>query len=40
MPVWMEVLLNVVGYAGFVCVATFNRSDETLQAADHQGGVS
>jgi len=28
MPVWMEVLLNVIGYAGFVGVATFNRSAE------------
>ena len=28
MPVWMEVLLNIIGYAGFVGVATFNRSAE------------
>ena len=28
MPVWMEVLINVIGYAGFVGVATFNRSAE------------
>ena len=28
MPAWMEVLLNVIGYAGFVGVATFNRSAE------------
>jgi hypothetical protein len=28
MPVWMEVLLNLIGYAGFVGVATFNRSAE------------
>jgi hypothetical protein len=28
MPVWMEVLLNVIGYAGFVGIATFNRSAE------------
>jgi hypothetical protein len=33
MPVWMEVLINVVGYAGFVGVATFNRSVE-VQSAD------
>lgn len=26
MPVWMDILLNVIGYAGFVGVATFNRS--------------
>jgi hypothetical protein len=28
MPLWMEVLVNVIGYAGFVGVATFNRSPE------------
>jgi hypothetical protein len=25
MPVWMEVLINVIGYAGFVAVATFHK---------------
>ena len=25
MPVWMEILLNVIGYAGFVVVATFHK---------------
>ena len=41
MPVWMEVLLNVIGYAGFVGVATFNKSPEKV-AAQPQGqtGVS
>jgi len=24
MPIWMEMLLNVVGYAGFVAVANLN----------------
>ncbi len=33
MPVWMEVLLNVIGYAGFVGVATFNRSAEEAPQA-------
>lgn len=28
MPVWMDILLNVFGYAGFVGVATFNHSRE------------
>jgi hypothetical protein len=32
MPVWMEVLLNVLGYAGFIGVATFNRSPDRVQA--------
>jgi hypothetical protein len=35
MPVWMEVLINVIGYAGFVGVATFNRSvDGAAQPQD------
>jgi hypothetical protein len=25
MPVWMEILLNVIGYAGFIAVATFHK---------------
>ena len=25
MPVWMEILLNVIGYAGFVIIATFHK---------------
>jgi hypothetical protein len=38
MPVWMEVLINVLGYAGFVGVATFNTSSSEA-AADPQGGT-
>lgn len=35
MPVWMEVLVNVIGYAGFVGIATFHKpSDESL--IDHR----
>ena len=26
MPVWMEILINVIGYAGFIAVATYHRS--------------
>lgn len=40
MPVWMEVLINVLGYAGFVGVATFNRSSEKMQATERDGRVS
>jgi hypothetical protein len=41
MPVWIEVLLNVIGYAGFVGVATFNKSAEQAAAEPHgQTGVS
>lgn len=25
MPVWMEILINVMGYAGFVAIATFHK---------------
>jgi hypothetical protein len=25
MPLWMEVLLNVVAYAGFVAIATYHK---------------
>jgi len=25
MPAWMEILINVIGYAGFVAVATYYR---------------
>lgn len=32
MPVWMEVLINVIGYAGFVGVATFNHAGEQVEA--------
>ena len=26
MPVWLEILINVIGYAGFVAIATYHRS--------------
>ena len=26
MPVWMEILINVMGYAGFIAIATYHRS--------------
>jgi hypothetical protein len=25
MPVWMEILVNVIGYAGFIAIATFHK---------------
>lgn len=37
MPIWMDVLLNVIGYAGFVGVATFNRSADKTQAVGGKG---
>jgi len=36
MPVWMEILLNVIGYAGFIAIATLNRSPgETVAPKPH-----
>lgn len=26
MPVWLEILLNVMGYAGFIAIAVWHRS--------------
>jgi hypothetical protein len=26
MPVWMEILVDLTGYAGFLVIARFNRS--------------
>jgi hypothetical protein len=41
MPIWIEVLLNVIGYAGFVGVATFNKSPEGASVQAHgENGVS
>ena len=30
MPVWMEILVNVIGYAGFIAIATFHKSSEEV----------
>jgi hypothetical protein len=30
MPVWMEILINVVGYAGFIGIASFRRSSSEI----------
>jgi hypothetical protein len=31
LPAWMEILVNVIGYAGFIGIATWNKSsDENL----------
>jgi hypothetical protein len=35
MPPWMEILLNVIGYAGFIGIAKYHRpSDETEAETD------
>ncbi len=37
MPVWMEILLNVLGYAGFIAMATLHRSPEKTMEAGADG---
>lgn len=32
MPVWMEILINVAGYAGFIGVASFHKSSDETSA--------
>jgi hypothetical protein len=34
MPIWIEILLNVIGYAGFIAIATMNPCAD--EAAAHQ----
>lgn len=32
MPLWLEILVNVIGYAGFIAIATFHKpSSEELR---------
>lgn len=28
MPAWLEILINVIGYAGFIAIATWHRSSD------------
>jgi hypothetical protein len=30
MPVWMEILVNVIGYGGFIAIATFHKPSEEV----------
>jgi hypothetical protein len=35
MPVWLEILINVIGYGGFVAIAMYHRSSsEKLPGQD------
>lgn len=36
MPVWMEILLNIIGYGGFIAIAIFHKSQSG--APDHDVG--
>jgi hypothetical protein len=37
MPVWMEILLNVLGYGGFVAVASLHKSSDGSDPSVAQG---
>lgn len=26
MPIWLDIVINVIGYAGFIAIATYHRS--------------
>jgi hypothetical protein len=28
MPLWLELLINVIGYGGFIAIAMYHKSDE------------
>jgi hypothetical protein len=28
LPAWMEILMNVIGFAGFIGIATWNKSPD------------
>ena len=30
LPLWMEILVNVIGYAGFVGIATWHKSSDEI----------
>jgi hypothetical protein len=37
MPIWMEILLNVIGYAGFIAIATMNPCADEAAARQAPG---
>ena len=28
LPAWVEILVSVLGFAGFICIATWNKSPD------------
>jgi hypothetical protein len=40
MPVWLEVLLDVLAFAGFIGIAMFNRSAKKARKPSEKNGVS
>ena len=37
LPAWMDILVNVIGYAGFVVIATWQSSDEVTTDSPLRG---
>lgn len=37
LPAWVDILVNVIGYAGFIGIATFWSSDENEIRRQQQG---
>jgi hypothetical protein len=38
LPAWMEILVNVIGYAGFIGIATWHKSSDEITTGPHQHG--
>ena len=38
LPAWMEILVNVIGYAGFIGIATWHKSSDEVTAGPRQHG--
>ena len=37
MPIWMEILVNVLGYGGFLAIANFHKSSDDTDPSVTQG---
>jgi hypothetical protein len=37
MPIWMEILVNVLGYGGFVAVASLHKTSDDSDASITEG---
>jgi hypothetical protein len=33
MPVWIEILVNVIGYGGFIAIATFHKASDEIDSS-------
>lgn len=37
MPVWIEILVNVIGYGGFLAIATFHKPSDEIDRTQTRG---